>query len=327
MTNTVTLLLVETDELELRERVEQLLMDGYAVDGVGATDQARGRLADRPDALVLCGEPQTISLLRELRAGEIPRADSRTPVLVVGANDDSAAVRYYRAGADVALPTESSPLLVAAGLEALVRRAGPAQTRVVRVGSLTVDRDARTAQVDAQAVKLTRLEFDLLATLASEPRRTFTRAELTRLVWDYEPQTAGPSRTIHSHVHRLRQKLRARRRPGDGEDRARGRLEARTMTCTGPARIRPSRRGGTRSTYRRAGAGVPDPQPQLPKRQSQWEGGGRLRRSLLLVVSMKVGALSSSGWSFSPSCLWWSVVRAEGVARRPGMAGGMEHAG
>jgi DNA-binding response OmpR family regulator len=77
----------------------------------------------------------------------------------------------------------------------------------VRVGSLTVDRDARTAQVDAQAVKLTQLEFDLLATLASEPRRTFTRAELTRLVWDYEPQTAGPSRTVHSHVHRLRQKL------------------------------------------------------------------------------------------------------------------------
>jgi len=208
MTNTVNVLLVETDELELHERVEQLLMDGYAVDAVGAADQARVRLADGPDALILCGEPQTIGLLRELRAGEIPRADSSTPVLVVGADDDSAGVRYYRAGADVALPSESSPLLVAAGLEALVRRAGPTQTRVVRVGGLTVDRDARTAHVDGRAIKLTRLEFDLLATLSSEPRRTFTRAELTRLVWDYEPQAAGPSRTVHSHAHRLRQKLK-----------------------------------------------------------------------------------------------------------------------
>jgi DNA-binding response OmpR family regulator len=204
MTSTLTVLLVETDELELRERVQQLLMDGYAVDAVAAADQARVRLADGPDALILCGEPQTIGLLRELRAGEIPRADSSTPVLVVGADDDSAGVRYYRAGADVTLPSESSPLLVAAGLEALVRRAGPPQTWIVRVGSLTVDRDAH---VDGQAVKLTRLEFDLLATLVSEPRRTFTRAELTRLVWDYEPQAAGPSRTVHSHVHRLRQKL------------------------------------------------------------------------------------------------------------------------
>ena len=127
--------------------------------------------------------------------GEIPRADSRLPVLVVGVDDDSAAVRYYRAGADVALPSESSGLLVAAGLEALHRRAGPPETRIVRVGSLTVDRDARTAQVDSRPVKLTRLEFDLLATLASEPRRTFTRAELTREVWGFDPQAAGPSRT------------------------------------------------------------------------------------------------------------------------------------
>ena len=93
MTTSVTVLLVETDELELHERVQQLLMDGYAVDAVVAADQARARLADGPDALILCGEPQTIGLLRELRAGEIPRADSRTPVLVVGVDDDSAAVR------------------------------------------------------------------------------------------------------------------------------------------------------------------------------------------------------------------------------------------
>jgi two-component system response regulator MtrA len=88
-----------------------------------------------------------------------------------------------------------------------VRRTGAPQTRIVRVGGLTVDRDARTAHVHRQAVKLTRLEFDLLATLASEPRRTFTHAEVTRQVWTYDPHAAGPSRTVHSHVHRLRHKL------------------------------------------------------------------------------------------------------------------------
>jgi DNA-binding response OmpR family regulator len=207
MTSVVNVLFVETDELELRERTEQLLMDGYAVDAVSHTDQARAKLADGPDALVLSSEPQTIGLLRELRGGEIPRADSRLPVLVLGADDDSAAVRYYRAGADVALPSESSGLLVAAGLEALSRRAGPPETRVLRVGSLAVDRDARTAQVGSRPVKLTRLEFDLLSTLATDPRRTFTRAELTREVWGFDPQAAGPSRTVHSHAHRLKQKL------------------------------------------------------------------------------------------------------------------------
>ena len=175
MTTPVNVLLLETDDLELQERVKQLLTDGYAVDAVGAAEQATVRLADGPDALILCGEPQTIGLLRELRAGEIPRADSSTPVLVVGADDDSAGVRYDRAGADVALPSESSPLLVAAGLEALVRPAGPPQTRIMRVRGMTDDQNARTVQVDGRAVRLTRLEFDLLARLASEPR--ITRSE------------------------------------------------------------------------------------------------------------------------------------------------------
>jgi hypothetical protein len=70
MTTSVTVVLVETDELELHERVQQLLMDGYAVDAVAAADQARARLADGPGALILCGEPQTIGLLREPRRGD-----------------------------------------------------------------------------------------------------------------------------------------------------------------------------------------------------------------------------------------------------------------
>jgi DNA-binding response OmpR family regulator len=191
----------------LRERAEQLSMDGHTVDGVGAVDDARERLAGRPDALILGDARQTIALLRDLRAGEISGADSLTPVLVVGADDDSAAVRYYRAGADVALPSESSSLLVAAGLETLMRRVGPPDNRTVRVASLTVDRDARTAHVDGRPVKLTRIEFDLLATLATDPRRTFPRDELTREVWGYASQAAAPTRTVDTHAHRVRRKL------------------------------------------------------------------------------------------------------------------------
>jgi DNA-binding response OmpR family regulator len=64
MTSTLNVLLVESDEPELRERTEQLLMDGYAVDAVGGIEQARVKLADSPDALVLSRGPQTIGLLR-----------------------------------------------------------------------------------------------------------------------------------------------------------------------------------------------------------------------------------------------------------------------
>jgi DNA-binding response OmpR family regulator len=78
---------------------------------------------------------------------------------------------------------------------------------MLRVGSLTVDCDARVAQVDDRRVNLSRLEFDLLQTLASQPHKAFTRAELTRQVWGYDPAAAGPSRTVDTHAARLRQKL------------------------------------------------------------------------------------------------------------------------
>src|SRR5438874_1354579 len=129
-----SVLIVEADDQLLAERAEQLLMDGYAVDAVSAFEAARIKLAERPDALLLSSAgtgPETIGLLRQLRAGEVARADPTLPVLVVGADDDSAAVRYYRAGADLALPSHGSPLLIAAGLEALARRTSGGQRRQV----------------------------------------------------------------------------------------------------------------------------------------------------------------------------------------------------
>lgn len=206
-----SVLIVEADEQLLRQRAGQLLMDGYEVDAVRTSEAARIKLVERPDMLVLCNAgdgPKTIDLLRRLRAGEIARADPTLPVLVVGADDDSSAVRFYRAGADLSLPSRSSPLLVAAGLESLARRAAEERHQVFRIGSLTVDCDARTADVDGRALKLTRLEFDLLQTLATQPRKTFARRELISQVWGYDPVLAGvPSRSIDTHAHRLRQKL------------------------------------------------------------------------------------------------------------------------
>jgi len=79
--------------------------------------------------------------------------------------------------------------------------------RVVRVGRVTIDREARTAHVGDRPLQLTRLEFDLLATLAGQPHKAFTRAEITREVWGYNPAAVGPSRTIDSTAHRLRKKL------------------------------------------------------------------------------------------------------------------------
>jgi DNA-binding response OmpR family regulator len=206
-----TVLIIEAEEWLLRERAYQLTLDGYEVQTAQADRQARLKLADKPDAVVLCdlgGVAQTLGLLRELRAGAIAEADPRVPVLAVSAVDETAAIRLYRAGADMAIPTRSSPLLVSAGLEALASRLDAEQQRrsVCRIGNLTIDYKARTAEAGHRSIKLTRREFDLLRTASARPNEVLTRAELTREVWGFEPDLGSP-RLVDAAAHRLNRKL------------------------------------------------------------------------------------------------------------------------
>jgi Transcriptional regulatory protein, C terminal len=58
-------------------------------------------------------------------------------------------------------------------------------------------------------VELTRLEFDLLRTLAAQPGKAFTRAELTKHVWGYDPAAAPNSRTIDPRTCRAARRRRS----------------------------------------------------------------------------------------------------------------------
>lgn len=192
------------------DRAEQLLIDRHEPATALTTRAVELKLAEMPDALLLGnlgGSAETIALLRDLRGGAIHRADNAVPVLVVGADSDPDRIRYYRAGADALLASGSSPLLLTAALEALYRRTGAPAPRLLKAAGLVVDVDARAAWVEDRDLSLTRLEFDLLQTLASHPGKAFTRAELTREVWGYDPAATGPSRTIDSTASRLRKKL------------------------------------------------------------------------------------------------------------------------
>ena len=79
--------------------------------------------------------------------------------------------------------------------------------RVLQVGELAVDEQSRVATLGGRSLKLSHKEFALLARLASEPDRVFTRGELLRDIWDWPPHMR--TRTLDAHASRLRRKLRA----------------------------------------------------------------------------------------------------------------------
>jgi DNA-binding response OmpR family regulator len=205
-------LVIDADERCLSQRADHLLLEGHEVSVAAAEHTARTKLvAQQPDVVLLAGvgaPARTVALLRDLRSGALPGADQRVRVLIVGVDDDTVATIHLAAGSDLVLGSSASPPLIAAAVRMLGGRARERDlpNRVLQVGSLRLDTDARTAHVADRAVSLTRLEFDLLACLASSPQRTFTKTELAQEVWG-SAVMATNSRTLDSHVGRVRHKL------------------------------------------------------------------------------------------------------------------------
>lgn len=106
-------LIAEADDLTLRARGDELLLDGYEVIAAQTDHAARTKLAEPIAHALILGALQSpahsLRLLRDLRAGDIPGADTHLPVLSTGADNDHQAVRHYQAGSDIALPSSASP--------------------------------------------------------------------------------------------------------------------------------------------------------------------------------------------------------------------------
>ena len=89
--------------------------------------------------------------------------------------------------------------------QAVVRVNGPSGSNGLSVGDLSIDLERYEVSVAGRRVTLTYKEFQLLALLASNPGRVYTREALLSQVWGYD--YLGGTRTVDVHVRRLRSKV------------------------------------------------------------------------------------------------------------------------
>lgn len=140
--------------------------------------------------------------------GELERWREEAPVIVLGGADDKPRDRVlaFRRGCDDYVPQPFHHEELVERIRAVVRRSRRAEP-AIEVGELRIDEVGRVATIGGVAVKLSQKEFELLARLASDPSRVFTRTELLREIWDWPPTMR--TRTLDAHASRLRRKLRA----------------------------------------------------------------------------------------------------------------------
>lgn len=124
-------------------------------------------------------------------------------LLILTAKGEEDRVRGLELGADDYVVKPFSPREVVARVKALLRRAGLKEE--LAYGPLRLLPARREAYLEGQPLPLSRLEFDLLLTLAQHPGMVFSRERLLEKVWG--PDLPGVDRVVDVHIAALRKKL------------------------------------------------------------------------------------------------------------------------
>ncbi len=200
-------ILVVDDEPKIVQLIRDYLeRSGYTIfvasDGKSALSAVR---AEKPDLVILDLGLPSMDGLDVTRA---VRKDSSVPIIMLTARtEETDKLVGLELGADDYITKPFSPKEVVARVRAVLRRFESARVgaETIRAGDITLDIPRLRVTVADRAVELTPTEFQLLATLAREPGRVFTRAQLLDAVRGVAIESY--ERAIDAHVKNIRRKI------------------------------------------------------------------------------------------------------------------------
>jgi two-component system alkaline phosphatase synthesis response regulator PhoP len=199
-------ILVIDDEPKIVEICQDYLKAaGFEV--VSASDGLKGLAAaryEKPDLVVLdlmMPGMDGLDVCRNLRR------DSNTPIIMLTARvEESDKLVGLELGADDYITKPFSPRELVARVRVVLRRAsGDPTSEIIRVGEVSLDRTRYEATLPEKTILLTPTEFEIFATLMSQPGRIFSRAQLLTAVHGIAFESY--ERAIDSHIRNLRRKL------------------------------------------------------------------------------------------------------------------------
>lgn len=200
-------ILVIDDEKELRDVVAGYLeKEGFKVikagDGVTAVKLFHD---EQPDLVIL---DLMLPDIPGEKVCQVVRQSYGTPIIMLTSkSSEEDRVRGLDLGADDYIVKPFSPKELVMRVKVILRRSGISKENIegINPDGIIIDEKAYVVKKKGSEIDLTPIEFKLLATMAKNPGRTYTREQLITYALGYEYE--GMNRTIDSHIKNLRRKL------------------------------------------------------------------------------------------------------------------------
>ena len=137
------------------------------------------------------------------------RTFSNVPIIMITARgEDYEKIMGLEIGADDYIVKPFSPGEIIARINAILRRITPKNDESAKIfiyDNLEIDLNNFTVKINDEIISFTKKEIEILWTLATNQNKVFTRENLLDLIWGFD--YFGESRTVDTHIKRLRAKL------------------------------------------------------------------------------------------------------------------------
>ncbi|MBR3324815.1 MAG: response regulator transcription factor [Clostridia bacterium] len=202
----ITILVVD-DEARIRKLLKDFLAkEGYktmeAEDGEKAIDLFEENKNKINLVLldVMMPKLDGWSVLRQIRQ------ESKVPVVMLTARGEEQDELFgFELGVDEYISKPFSPKLLVARIKAILKRVDNVEAQSKNFGGILIDTEGRTVSVDGKDIELSLREYELLKYLLENENVALSREKILNNVWNYDYY--GDSRTIDSHIKKIRHKL------------------------------------------------------------------------------------------------------------------------
>ena len=204
--NDITVLIVD-DESRMRKLIKDFLMQkNYKILEAGDGEEALRIFQENEEKIsvilldVMMPKLDGWSVLRQIRQ------TSKVPIIMLTARGEEQDELFgFELGVDEYISKPCSPKILVARVEALLKRTRAEENGTKDYGGIIIDSKGRTVTVDGKQIEMSLREYELLKYLVDNKGIALSRDKILNNVWNYDYY--GDSRTIDSHIKKIRHKL------------------------------------------------------------------------------------------------------------------------